>query len=142
MVERRKYTLAVRLKLEFEKAKATATEALAREGFGVLSEIDVAATMKKKLGVDFRRYVILGVCNPPLAHQALQEEADLGVLLPCNVVVYADDEASCTVAAIDPVVQFSKVQNPKVEPVALEVQKRLLRVLENLRDSYGIGSGR
>jgi uncharacterized protein (DUF302 family) len=133
MVEMRKFAMVVQLKTTFDQAKARVVEALGREGFGVLSEIDVTATMKKKLGVEMRPYVILGACNPPLAHQALEAELNIGVLMPCSVVVYADDAASCTVAAIDPVVQFSKVQNPKIEPVANEVRNRLVRVLENLQ---------
>jgi len=134
MVEKRKYGLSVRIKRDLPQVRAAVVEALAREGFGVLTEIDVTATLKRKLGVDFRPYVILGACNPPLAHQALQEEMDLGLLLPCNVAVYAHSDGGCTVSAIDPLVQFSKVQNPKVEPVAEEVRARLVRVLESLQD--------
>jgi uncharacterized protein (DUF302 family) len=132
MVETRKYSMAIRLQDGYDAARTRTIEALGKEGFGVLSEIDVSATMKKKLGVDFRPYAILGACNPPLAHAALQAEGDLGLLMPCNVVVYANDDSTCTVAAIDPVVQFSKVQNPQVEPVAKEVRARLTRVLESL----------
>jgi len=132
MVESRNYSMAVRLGTDFDAAKARVVEALSKEGFGVLTEIDVSATLKKKLGVETRPYVILGACNPPLAHQALQEERDLGVLLPCNVAIYAEEPSGCTVTAIDPVVQFSKVKNPKVEPVAVEVRQRLVRVLESL----------
>jgi uncharacterized protein (DUF302 family) len=140
MVERRKYSMATRLKSGFDETRQRTTEALAKQGFGILSEIDVAATMKKKLGVDFRPYVILGACNPPLAHQALEAERDLGLLMPCNVVIYTNDDGTCTVAAVDPVVQFSKVQNPMVEPVANEVRNRLIQVLEHLRDNYGAAS--
>ena len=134
MVENRKYALAVTVRKPFAEARATVIEALGKEGFGVLSEIDVTATLKKKLGAEFRPYVILGACNPPLAHQALQAETDLGLLMPCNVIVYANDSTACTVAAIDPVVQFSKVGNPKVEPVANEVRSRLERVLRSLQE--------
>ncbi len=133
MVDERPYSMAVRLGTGFEESRQRAVEALAREGFGILSEIDVTGTLQRKLGADFRKYVILGACNPPLAHRALSAEADLGVLMPCNVVVYANDDATCTVAAIDPVVQFSKVGNPEVEPVAVEVRNRLRRALESLR---------
>jgi uncharacterized protein (DUF302 family) len=132
MLEERKYSMATRFKSGFSVAKAKAIAALAAEGFGVLTEIDVTETLRRKLGVGFREYVILGACNPPLAHQALSCEADLGLLLPCNVVVYANDDATCTVATVDPVVQFSKVGNPAVEPVAIEVRARLRRVLESL----------
>jgi len=103
----------------------------------VLTEIDVQATLQKRLGVEFRRYVILGACNPPMAHRAMTEEPDLGVLLPCNVVLYEGDDGTCTVSGLDPVKQFSLVQNPKVEPVAREIFTRLNRALENVRDAFG-----
>lgn len=110
-----------------ERTKA----ALAGEGFGVLSEIDVAATMKKKLNVDFRPYVILGACNPPLALQALTAERDIGLLLPCNVVVYADDAPGRTVvAAMDPVEALQLTGNEAIRPIAMDVKARLTRVLE------------
>lgn len=132
MIETRQYTMAISLRADFETAKTRTVEALAGEGFGVLSEIDVKETLKRKLGEEFRDYVILGACNPPLAHRALQAEADLGVLMPCNVVVYSNGDATCTVAAIDPVVQFGNVKNPQVEPVAREVRDRMMRVLKSL----------
>ena len=133
MVEKRKYGMAVQLKMGFPAARARTVEALALEGFGVLTEIDVTGTLKRKLGVDFRPYAILGACNPPLAHRALEEEKDLGLLLPCNVIVYENDDGTSTVSAVDPQVQFQKVQNPRVEPVAEEVRARLVRVLESLQ---------
>jgi uncharacterized protein (DUF302 family)/glutaredoxin len=103
--------------------------ALATEGFGVLTEIDVQATLKKKLDVDFRRYVILGACNPPLAHQALSAEPGLGLLLPCNVVVTEEGDGSVVVSAIDPVHMFKVVENKALEPVAKDVKAKLGRVL-------------
>lgn len=137
MPEMRAYAMAVRVRADFDSAHRRTVELLATEGFGVLTEIDVAATLKKKLGVEFPPYVILGACNPPLAHRALTAEADIGVLLPCNVVVWANDDGSCTVTALDPVRQFSLVGNPQVEPVAHEVQERLARVLDRIGESFG-----
>ena len=137
MVLSRKYTITTIIKSDIATVRARAVDELAKEGFGILSEIDVRATLQKKLGVEFRQYVILGACNPPMAHRAMTEEPDLGVLLPCNVIVYENDDGSCTVSALDPVKQFSLVQNPKVEPVAREVFTRITRALENVRDSFG-----
>jgi uncharacterized protein (DUF302 family) len=104
--------------------------ALAVEGFGILCEIDVAATLKKKLGIEFLRYVILGACNPPLAHRALEAELDVGVFLPCNVVVYADAEQNRSVISVmDPVVAFELTENHALESIASEVRERLVRAL-------------
>jgi uncharacterized protein (DUF302 family) len=117
----------------FERAVERTREELAKEGFGVLSEIDIAATLKKKLDVDFRPYLILGACNPPLAHQALQAERDIGLLLPCNVIVYeADDPSRSVVAAMDPVQALSLAANEQIGPLAGEVRARLQRVLGTL----------
>lgn len=125
------YGLTVTTGLPYDAALERTKAALAAEGFGVLSEIDVRATLKKKLDVDFRPYVILGACNPPLAHRALTQEPNIGLLLPCNVIVYASDDASKTVvAAIDPEVSLSRVGNPALAPVAAEVRARLLRALD------------
>ncbi|UCG85275.1 MAG: DUF302 domain-containing protein [Gemmatimonadota bacterium] len=125
------YGLSVTAPLPYDQAVAAARDELAKEGFGVLTEIDVKATLKKKLDVEFRPYVILGACNPPIAHQALSAETDLGLLLPCNVVVYASDEAGkSVVAAIDPVEQLKLAGNPAIEPFAKEVRSRLERVLD------------
>jgi uncharacterized protein (DUF302 family) len=103
---------------------------LKSEGFGVLTEIDVKETMKKKLGVDFRRYKILGACNPPLAHKALSAETEIGVMLPCNVVVYEDDRGKAVVVAIDPMQMVAA--HPGLADVAREAQQRLSRVLEKV----------
>jgi uncharacterized protein (DUF302 family) len=107
-------------------------EALGREGFGVLSEIDVRATLKKKLDVDVEPYVILGACNPPLAHRALSSERNIGLLLPCNVVVYAEGPDRSVVAAVDPEVSLGRVDNDALAPLAAEVKAKLRRVLDTL----------
>ena len=130
-----RYGIGTTVPLPYEAAVARTKEALAAEGFGVLSEIDVAATLKKKLDVDFRPYVILGACNPPLAHQALTAERDIGLLLPCNVIVYADDAPGrSVVAAMDPVQALALTGNEAVRPIAEAVRARLERVLRAVSD--------
>lgn len=121
--------VAYRAKLEvpYEKAVEMVTAALKEEGFGVLTEIDVKETIKKKLDKDFRKYVILGACNPPLAHRALTTQLDIGLLLPCNVIVYEADGSS-EVAIIDPLSMLGVVDNPELEPVADEAREKLQRV--------------
>lgn len=119
----------------FDDAVAQVREALGCEGFGVLTEIDVQATLNKKLGAETRPYLILGACNPALAHQALQAEPTIGVLLPCNVVVAGDDEGGVTVSAVDPIAMFSVLGRPDIEPLADEVRARLQRVLDALTDA-------
>ncbi len=118
--------------LEYDDAVAKATELLADEGFGVLTEIDVKATLKKKIEVDFRRYVILGACNPQLAYQAITGEPFIGVLLPCNVVVMEREGGGSIVSAMKPTAAFSLVDNPDVAPIAEQVEDRLRRVLDKL----------
>jgi uncharacterized protein (DUF302 family) len=126
-----RYGIGTTVALGYDDAVARTKEALAEEGFGILSEIDVAGTLKKKLDVDFRPYVILGACNPPLAHRALTAERDIGLLLPCNVIVYADDvEGRSVVAAMDPVEALSLTGNEAIAPLADEVRQRLVRALE------------
>jgi uncharacterized protein (DUF302 family) len=128
-----RYGFGVTVRLPYARAVERTREALAAEGFGVLTEIDVAATLKKKIDVDFRPYVILGACNPPLAHRALTAEIDIGLLLPCNVVVYAgDDEGRSVVTAMDPEAALSLADNPDVAPIAREVGERLRRVLDQV----------
>ena len=118
--------------LGFEEAVETVTEELGKEGFGVLTEIDVQATLKKKLGEDMRPYKILGACNPPLAHQAVTAVPEIGLLLPCNVLVRENDEGKVHVSFMDPGAVLGLVDNPDVEPLAAEVKKRLERVLAAL----------
>lgn len=116
--------------LSIDQADARVREALLAEGFGVLTEIDVSATLKKKLDADFRPYRILGACNPGLAQQALTAEIDIGLLLPCNVVVYAGDSPDESVVSIlDPVVQLAASGRSDIEPLAREVRDRMTRVL-------------
>lgn len=118
--------------LGFDEAIETVTEELAKEGFGVLTEIDVQATLKKKLGEDMRPYRILGACNPPLAHQAVTAVPEIGLLLPCNVLVREDDEGKVRVSFMDPGAVLGLVDNPDVEPLAEQVRERLERVLAAL----------
>ena len=131
-----RYGIATTVELDVAQAIARTKEELAGEGFGVLSEIDIAATLRTKLDVAFRPYVILGACNPPLAHQALLAERDIGLLLPCNVVVYAADVPGWSVvAAMDPVEALALTGNEVIRPIAQEVKARLTRVLEGVARS-------
>ena len=123
------YTLSAPTELGFAEAVERVREGLKAEGFGILCEIDVQATMKEKLGVDGEPYVILGACNPPLAHQALEVEPDLGTLLPCNVVVYQRG-GETRISAIDAERMLSIVGNTELMPVAAEVRRRLATVVE------------
>jgi uncharacterized protein (DUF302 family) len=123
------YTLSATTELPFAEAVERVRAELKAQGFGVLCEIDVQATMREKLGIEGEPYLILGACAPPLAHQALQAEGDLGVLLPCNVVVYRRDGAT-RISAIDPERMLSIVENDELGPVATEVKSRLGAVVE------------
>ncbi len=118
----------IQLKTDFDKALVRATRALQAEGFGVLTEIDVKETMKKKLGVDFRPYKILGACNPPLAHRALTAAPEAGLLLPCNVTVSQIADGICEISLVDPLVMLGVIQNPALQPIAEEARERLERV--------------
>ncbi|MCP4605342.1 MAG: DUF302 domain-containing protein [Proteobacteria bacterium] len=118
--------------IDFNRAIELTTDALKTEGFGVLTEIDVKSTLKKKLDVNFRDYKILGACNPPLAHQALENELSIGLLLPCNVVVFKEDDGTVTVSAINPQEMFRIVDNPNVAPLAEQVETKLRRALDKI----------
>ena len=120
------------LDLGFDEALAKVPEALKAEGFGVLTEIDVQATLKKKLDVDFRRYRILGACNPPFAHRALQHSLEVGMLMPCNVIVYETDDRKTVVAAVDPMQTMAAQGDPALRPLAEEVRQKLQRVVDSL----------
>ncbi|GAB3470630.1 DUF302 domain-containing protein [Polaromonas eurypsychrophila] len=126
------YGFHVTLNLSFDEAVERVTAALKREGFGVLSDIDIRGAMKEKLGIDMPPYRILGACNPPLAHKALQADPDIGLLLPCNVVVRQEAESRVTVAIIDPMVMMEMVKQPEVQHVAEDAAQRLRRVCESL----------
>ena len=119
-------------KLAFSDAERRVIEALKSEGFGVLTEIDVKATLKAKLGVDFRPYKILGACNPPLAHRALSAEALIGLLLPCNVVLFEEDDGAITVSIAKPEAMFQPVGNPELLPLVQEVDAKIQRVMQRL----------
>jgi uncharacterized protein (DUF302 family) len=126
------YYFSKTLEMPFDEAIAHVTEALKGEGFGVLTEIDVKATLKKKLDADFRNYRILGACNPPFAYRALQEEDKIGTMLPCNVIVQEVSEGVVEVAAIDPIASMQAVDNPALGEVAVQVQAKLKQVVESL----------
>lgn len=135
MKETAQIGFTTRLKTDFDSAIQRVTEALKAEGFGVLSEIDVQETLKKKLNVDFRPYKILGACNPPLAHRALTADAQVGLLLPCNVVVSQGEEGMVEISLVNPLSMLGIVTNPAVEPVAREAHERLERVVRSLQSN-------
>jgi uncharacterized protein (DUF302 family) len=126
------YAIGKSVPLAYEQAVERTRAALQDEGFGVLTEIDVKETLKKKLDVDFKKYVILGACNPPLAWQGFQAEPDVGLLLPCNVIVYEEGASRSRVAILDPVVQLGIIGRHDLEPLAREARQRLERVLNAL----------
>ena len=131
MVTETGYGLSKRLSVPYEEALPLVKDALKDEGFGVLTEIDVKETLREKLQADFRKYLIIGACNPPLAHKALQAELQVGLLLPCNVIVYEEDEGT-VVAAIDPEAAMSITGNEALAEIAQEARERLKRAIERL----------
>src|SRR4030043_1990984 len=118
------------LNVSFEEAILKVTDELRKEGFGILTDIDVKEALKKKLNVDFRKYRILGACNPPFAYQALQAEDKIGTMLPCNVIVQEIAEGRVEIAAIDPVASMQAIENPELRDIAEQVQAKLKRVIE------------
>lgn len=126
------YGIGKSVPLPYEQAVERTREALQQQGFGILTEIDVKATLKKKLDVDFKNYVILGACNPPLAWQGFQAEPDIGLLLPCNVIVYEEDAARSRVAVLDPLVQLGITGRRDIEPLANDARDRLEHALRAL----------
>ena len=126
------YYFSRKLSMTFDEAVGRTIEALKKEGFGVLTDIDVQATLKKKLGVDFRKYRILGACNPPYAYEALKKEDKIGTMLPCNVIVQEISPGEVEVAAIDPAASMQAVANPELADVALAVRQKLKNVIADL----------
>lgn len=126
------YSIDKKVNYSFEEAKTLVTEKLEEEGFGILTEIDVQATLKKKIGVDFKKYVILGACNPNFAHQALQVEDKLGVLLPCNVILIEQEDGSVDISAIDAFNMMTQINNPALNGIAKQVGERLQKVMDSL----------
>jgi uncharacterized protein (DUF302 family) len=126
------YGFGKQVKLSYEEAIEKVTQELQKEGFGVLTEIDVKATLRKKLDVDHNKYMILGACNPPFAHQALTAEPEIGLLLPCNIIVYETDDGNTKVSAIDSRAMLSIVGRDDILPIAEEINQRLQRVMNNI----------
>jgi uncharacterized protein (DUF302 family) len=126
------FGFSVTVQGEYEPTVAAVRAALQQEGFGVLTEIDIRATLKAKLDVDLPPHIILGACNPPLAHKAITAQPEIGLLLPCNVVVRDGGNGTMIVSAMDPVAALSLAQDPGIEPIALEVRARLERALQSL----------
>ena len=125
------YGFSKSVDLSFEQTIEKVTEELKKEGFGVLTSIDVKETLKKKINVDFKKYTILGACNPPIAHKALLEEEELGLLLPCNIIVYEKDDKT-VVSVFDPMIMTKIIDNKKIAPVAGQVKEKLERVLQSV----------
>ncbi len=126
------YFTSQKVDLSYDQAIEKVTGLLKEEGFGVLTEIDVKDTLKKKLDVDFKKYKILGACNPNFAHKALQAEDKIGVMLPCNIIVEENEDGTVEVSAVNPVASMQAVSNEGLQPIADEVRKRLEKVISNL----------
>lgn len=126
------YTFSKKVEYSYDEAIVKVTEELKKEGFGILTEIDVKETLKKKLDVDFRKYKILGACNPPFAHRAFLAEPEIGTMLPCNVVVQETDGGKTLISAIDPIASMLAVKNEELGKIAGEVQSKLKAVIDRL----------
>lgn len=126
------YFFSKKVAMNFENALSRVTEELKKEGFGILTEIDVKATLKKKLDVDFQQYTILGACNPAFAYQALQAEPHIGTMLPCNVIVQELVDGKVEVAAVDPLASMQAIPNQELQAIAKEIQLKLKRVIDQL----------
>ena len=127
------YYFSTTLDTNFDQSIEKVTEELKKEGFGILTEIDVKETFKKKLDVDFRKYRILGACNPTMAHQAIQAESRIGTMLPCNVIVQELDNGKTEVSAVDPVASMKAVENNQLQPIATQVRDKLKKVISSLK---------
>lgn len=125
------YYFSKRVKMGFEEAVSRITVALKEGGFGILTEIDVKSTLKKKLDVDFRNYRILGACNPPFAHKALQAEDKIGTMLPCNVIVQETADGGVEIAAIDPIASMKAIDNPALQEIAETIAQKLEKIIQN-----------
>ncbi len=126
------YYFSKTLRMPFDAAVGHVTEELKKEGFGILTQIDVKETLKKKLNVDFKKYLILGACNPPFAYQALQVEDKIGIMLPCNVIVEEGGEDKVEVSAVDPVASMQAIDNPRLRGIAEQVRGKLKKVIDSL----------
>ena len=133
MEQVKKYAFSTVLDTSYEDAISKVTNALKEEGFGILTEIDMKATLKKKLDKEFRKYVILGACNPPYANRSLEADLDVGLLLPCNVIVYETDDKKAYVAAINPVSALEVIQSRELKGIAAEVSEKLKRVVDRVQ---------
>lgn len=126
------YYFSKTVEMSFEKAISRVIEELKREGFGILTEIDIKETLKRKLDVDFHEYTILGACNPPFAYRALQAESKIGLMLPCNVIVQELNDGKIEIAAVDPLASMQSINNKELQGIAGEIQQKLKKVVERL----------
>ncbi|MBL7112769.1 MAG: DUF302 domain-containing protein [Bacteroidales bacterium] len=127
-----KYYISIKVRMDFEQAIQLVTESLKKEGFGILTEIDIQQKLKEKLDVDFRKYRILGACNPPYAYKALQQEDKIGTMLPCNVILQELGDNEVEVASVDPVASMMAIVNPDLAGIAKEIKEKLERIIASL----------